>query len=694
MGVVETEKRGGVAVLWLDSPPVNALSAALRQGIQAHLREAIADGVEGIVLAGRGRAFIAGADITEFGKPFAPPGLPELVHEIEASPIPVVAAIHGHALGGGLETALGCHYRVAGTRANLGLPEVKLGLLPGAGGTQRLPRLLGVDTALGMITSGKPQRGAAAVELGLADAFAEGADVEAAVEAAIALLAERRGEDLAARRLSTRALEASEETEAALAKWEATVAKKMAGLHAPAAILRCVRAAIGQDFEAGEKVEREAFLELMSGAQSKALRHIFFAERKASKVKGLDAKPRPLAEVAVIGGGTMGSGITASALNAGLAVTMLEVSEEAKAEAEGRVAGHIQGGVKRGKISEAQAKARLDAFRVTTDYADLGDADLTIEAVFEDFGIKEKVFAALQEVAKDGAVLASNTSYLDVDRLAATTDRAPDVLGLHFFSPAHVMKLLEIVRGAQTSDEVLATALALAKKMGKVAVVAGNCPGFIGNRLYRHYQREAGLLVLEGASPAEVDGALTAWGMKMGPLAVGRPRRPRHRLHGAALGGRRRHPPPGLPRRRSPRRGRPQGPQDRRRLLHLRGRAARGREPGGGRAHRRGAGEGRRGGPADRGRGDRRALRLRPRQRGARCVAEGIAQRASDIDVVYVYGYGFPAHRGGPMHHAEAVGLGAVLERVRAFHDGSGEAAWAPAPLLVERAGANPAVWG
>jgi 3-hydroxyacyl-CoA dehydrogenase len=694
MGVVETEKRGGVAVLWLDSPPVNALSAALRQGIQAHLREAIADGVEGIVLAGRGRAFIAGADITEFGKPFAPPGLPELVHEIEASPIPVVAAIHGHALGGGLETALGCHYRVAGTRANLGLPEVKLGLLPGAGGTQRLPRLLGVDTALGMITSGKPQRGAAAVELGLADAFAEGADVEAAVEAAIALLAERRGEDLAARRLSTRALEASEETEAALAKWEATVAKKMAGLHAPAAILRCVRAAIGQDFEAGEKVEREAFLELMSGAQSKALRHIFFAERKASKVKGLDAKPRPLAEVAVIGGGTMGSGITASALNAGLAVTMLEVSEEAKAEAEGRVAGHIQGGVKRGKISEAQAKARLDAFRVTTDYADLGDADLTIEAVFEDFGIKEKVFAALQEVAKDGAVLASNTSYLDVDRLAATTDRAPDVLGLHFFSPAHVMKLLEIVRGAQTSDEVLATALALAKKMGKVAVVAGNCPGFIGNRLYRHYQREAGLLVLEGASPAEVDGALTAWGMKMGPLAVGD-------LAGLDIGYMARRSADAVD------------------IHPLAFRVADRLVEAGHKGRKTGAGfytyaDGRPVGENPEAAGliaeEREKAGVVGRQigaeeivercvyalvnEGARCVAEGIAQRASDIDVVYVYGYGFPAHRGGPMHHAEAVGLGAVLERVRAFHDGSGEAAWAPAPLLVERAGANPAVWG
>ncbi|MGF1468311.1 MAG: 3-hydroxyacyl-CoA dehydrogenase NAD-binding domain-containing protein [Sandaracinaceae bacterium] len=674
MPTVEIEKRGAHAVVWLDHPPVNALSEDLRRELMAALEVLTADDtLEGAVIAGRGRAFIAGADISEFGKPLAPPGLPEVCRALEGSPKPLVAAIQGHALGGGLEVALACHYRVAGPRASLGLPEVTLGILPGAGGTQRLPRLVGLEAALRMMTSGRPVGATEAKSLGLVDEVTDAA----VVEAGLALLG-ARSDALDDRRLSRRRLTADAEAHETLARWRDAVAKSAPGVLAPARIVDAVEAALGESYDAGEARERALFTELMASDQSAALRHLFFAERLSAKVPGLAAEPRPVGHVGVVGGGTMGSGIAVAALNAGLPVTVVERPEALDAT-RGRIRGALEAGVKRGKLRPEDMDAHLARLTLATDAAALAKADLAIEAVFEDLEVKRAVLTALDAALPAGAVIASNTSYLDLDALAAMTGRPEDVVGLHFFSPAHVMKLLEVVRGAKTAPDVLATALAFAKSLRKIAVVAGVGPGFIGNRLYRPYQREAGRVLLEGATPSQVDGALTGWGMKMGPLAVSD-------LSGLDIGY-------------MARRAAPDGTVDRDafrvhdRLVEA---GDKGRKTGAGFYRYEG------GRPA----GDnprvvgflaeaRRAVGAEARavedaeiverciyalvNEGALTLAEGVAQRASDIDVVYVNGYGFPRHRGGPMHYAERVGLADVLARVRAF-------GWTPAPLLVEAA--------
>ncbi|MEM1415820.1 MAG: 3-hydroxyacyl-CoA dehydrogenase NAD-binding domain-containing protein [Myxococcota bacterium] len=677
---VTPERRGARVVLWLQNPPVNALGHGLREALLRELVAADEDPeVTGIVLAGRGKTFIAGADIREFGQPPRDPWLPDILRRMEAAETPVVAAIHGVALGGGLETALGCHYRVAGARARLGLPEVSLGLLPGAGGTQRLPRVVGMEAALRMMTSGKPAGPAEARELGLVDALADGMDAEAVVATALRFLDTKEGEALPrASRLPVPDADGAAIVEA----WRAKVAKRHAGEDAPAAIVEAAAATLGDDYDAGEAKERELFAGLMKGGQSKALRHLFFAERLSAKVPGLSATPRALGRIGIVGGGTMGSGIAIAALNAGFPVTLLEQDQGALDAGVERVRKGLEAGVKRGKLTAADATLRLAKLRSSVDAEALADADLVVEAVFEDMDVKKRVFTTLERVAKTGAVLASNTSYLDVDALAASTGRPTDIVGLHFFSPAHVMRLLEIVRGAQTDDAVLATALAFAKKLGKVPVVAGVCPGFIGNRLYRVYQREAGLALFAGATASQVDAALEGFGMRMGPMAV-------NDLAGIDIG------------------------------YMARKAAAPGEvDPNAFRVHDllvEGGDKGRKTGAGfyvyedGKKQGENpklpalleqaaAAAGVTPRElsaeeiverclyglanEGARALAEGIAQRASDIDVVYVNGYGFPRHRGGPMHHAEAVGLAAVLERVKAF-------GWEPAPLLEERAAAG-----
>ncbi|MEO0324793.1 MAG: 3-hydroxyacyl-CoA dehydrogenase NAD-binding domain-containing protein [Myxococcota bacterium] len=675
---VTSETRGRRVVLWLDNPPVNALGHGLRAALLAALETADGDAdVDGIVLAGRGRAFIAGADIREFGQPPQDPWLPDLLTRLEALATPVVAAMHGVALGGGLETALACHYRVAGPAARLGLPEVSLGLMPGAGGTQRLPRLLGLDAALTMMTSGRPKNAVAARELGLVDALATGPSAEDAVTEALALLSRHAGDPPP--RLSERTLDATLENEALIAGWQERVAKKHPGEAAPVAIVRAVAATLEGDYAAGEARERALFAELMDGPQSAALRHLFFAERLSAKVPGLEAKARPLGRIGVVGGGTMGSGIAIAALNAGLPVTLLERDRGALEAGVLRVKNGLEAGVTRGKLSAQDMTLRLGKLRATVDDEALADADLIVEAVFEEMAVKRQVFARLERVAKAGAVLASNTSYLDLDALAAGTGRPGDVVGLHFFSPAHVMRLLEIVRGAATEDDVLATALAFAKKLRKVPIVAGVCPGFIGNRLYRVYQREAGRALLAGATPEAVDAALEAFGMKMGPLAVSD-------LSGLDIGyAARREAAPGTV------------DLDAFRVHDLLVEA-------GDKGRKTGAGfyvyaDGKKTGPnarlpafleqaaADAGVTPRTLSAEEIVERcvyglvneGARALAEGIAQRASDIDVAYVNGYGFPRHRGGPMHHAEAVGLRAVVERIEAF-------GWEPAARLVASA--------
>ena len=513
---VSYELLGDIGVMSIDNPPVNALSHAVRQGIQDAIRQAQEDASKAIVIICEGRTFVAGADIKEFGRPPKEPWLPELLAEVEASGKPVVAAIHGTALGGGFELCLASHYRCALASAKVGLPEVKLGLLPGAGGTQRVPRLAGIAATLDLITSGNPISATSAEALGLIDRIVEG-ELRAG---ALAYAQELVDKGAACRRTS--GLPSPVADPAACAEFRTQLAKRARGLIAPQRIIDCVEASSRLPFPEGMQMERDAFLELMAGSQSAGMRHLFFAEREAARVPGLD-KATPLREirsVAVIGAGTMGSGIAMNYANAGLPVKLLEVSDDALGRGLEIIVRNYAGGVKRGKMSEADAIARRDLIQGTTDYADLGDADLVIEAVFEDLSLKQDIFERLDDVCKPGAILATNTSYQDVNKIAAVTRRAADVIGLHFFSPAHIMKLLEVVRADETADEVLATCMAMAKKIRKIPVVSGVCYGFIGNRMLQHYGREAQLCLIEGGTPETIDTAMQQWGMAMGPMRV------------------------------------------------------------------------------------------------------------------------------------------------------------------------------
>jgi 3-hydroxyacyl-CoA dehydrogenase len=677
---VRYELVDGIGVITVDNPPVNALSHAVRQGIHDALAAAQQDTSIAVLIVCEGRTFIAGADITEFGKPPKEPHLPDLCNSIEASSKLVVAAVHGTALGGGLEVALACHYRCAVQGARVGFPEVKLGLLPGAGGTQRLPRLIGAGAALDLMTSGNPVDAAQAANLGLIDHIVDG-DLG---DAALAWCGELAAKDVQRRRTSELAVESV--PDGMLDAYRATLARRARGQIAPQKIVDCVEASLTLPFTEGLRIERENFIECLQSPQSAALRHMFFAEREAARVQGLskDMPLRDVNRVGVIGAGTMGSGIAMNFANAGMQVALLEVSDEALGKGLGIIDRNYQGGVKRGKMSEEQALEYRGRITGTTDYESLSDADLVIEAVFENLELKQEVFGKLDAVCRQGAILATNTSYQNVDRIAAATKRPQDVIGLHFFSPAHIMKLLEVVRAEKTADDVLATCMALAKKIRKTPVVSGVCYGFIGNRMLGHYAREAQLCVIEGATPEQVDAVMEEWGMAMGPLAV-------FDLAGLDVGYKARQ---GLP---EAERGDPRAFRVADALVEMN---RLGQKTGAGFYRYDPDTRKRSSDPvvltliereaAELGvtRGDIDADEIVDRllfalvNEGMNILDEGIAQRPGDIDVVYVYGYGFPAWRGGPMHYADSVGLANVLERVREFEQRFGSENWTPAPLL------------
>lgn len=688
---VTTVSHGRVAVITFGQPPVNSLGYALRRELAASIDAAIADpSVAAIVLTGANGIFSAGADIKEFGtsKALAAPDLRGLIDLVESSPKPVVAAIEGACFGGGFELALGCHYRVASGAAMLGLPEVKLGLLPGAGGTQRLPRLIGIESALNMIVSGDPLPAPLGGGPPLLESIADGSVVAAAVT-----LATRRIEELKGRSpRRTRDLRVSEPaSDAFLGFARNTLKGRFPHLPAPLAIVEALEAAAKADFDAGMGTEWRLFVELMSGSVSGALRHAFLAERAAAKIPDVpEAAPvREIKRVGVIGAGTMGTGIAINFLNAGIPVTLLEVGPEALDKGVARVAETYEGQVRKGRIEPDEAKARVALLTPTLKYEDLAAADLVVEAVFEDMTIKEQVFRKLDGVAKAGAILASNTSTLDLDRIASVTRRPADVIGMHFFSPANVMRLLEVVRGKETGKAVLATVMKVARTIKKTAVVSGVCDGFIGNRMIEQYLRQALFLLEEGASPAQVDAAIEGFGFAMGPFKMSD-------LAGNDIGWHIRK-----------RRYRDQPSMKYSKLadqLCERGRFGQKAD----------------GGWYDYEPGDRNArpspvvedlirtfrveAGLRPREipkaeivdrlvyalvnEAAKILEEGVASKASDIDIVYLHGYGFPAWRGGPLCHADAVGLYNVARRMAEFaRNPHGDPEfWIPAPLLARLA--------
>jgi len=669
-----------IGVVTIDNPPVNALSQAVRQGIYDAIHAAQSDASKAILILCAGRTFIAGADIREFGQPPQEPHLPDLCAEIENSSKLVVAALHGTALGGGFEVALSCHYRCAVAAARVGLPEVKLGLLPGAGGTQRTPRLAGAMAALDLITSGNPVDAERAASLGLVDHLVDGDLRDAALKWCRDLVAKK------APRRKTSELRVESVSDGVLADYRARLARRARGQVAPQKIIECVEAAMTKPFPDGMATERKKFIECMQSPQSAAMRHMFFAEREAAKVRDLpaDTPLRSIDTVGIIGAGTMGGGIAMNFANAGMQVTLLEVSDEALSNGLQTIDRNYMGGIKRGKLTETEALERRGRITGTTNYATLADADLVIEAVFENLALKQDIFAELDTVCKQGAILATNTSYQDVNRIAAATRRPQDVIGLHFFSPAHIMKLLEVVRADKTADDVLATCMALAKKIRKTPVVSGVCYGFIGNRMLGHYAREAQLCVIEGATPEAVDTAMEQWGMAMGPLAV-------FDLAGLDVGYKARQ---GLP---EDRRGDPRAFRVADALVEM-GRC--GQKTGAGFYRYDPDTRKRSNDPEVQALIEREASALGVDRRdvdsgeivdrlifalvneGMKVLEEGIAQRPGDIDVVYVYGYGFPAVRGGPMHYADTVGLEQVLARIREFEKRFGSENWSAAPLL------------
>ncbi len=687
---VKTSLRGAVAVLVMDNPPVNGLGHALRSGIIDAIDAAMANAdVRAVVLTGSATAFSGGADVREFGTPRSgqAPTLLAVVAAVEDAAKPVVAAIAGNCLGGGLELAMACHYRVALAKASLGLPEVKLGLLPGASGTQRLPRLVGLQTALNMVVYGAPVAAARLEGTALLDQVVAGDDMEALLSAACALA--EKVADRSPPKVRDRKVDKTD-ADAFLGFARNTVAATSKNFPAPLKCVQAVSGAVKLSWAEGMKQERELFLGLMQTPESRALRHVFAAERAATKIADApkDMVLRPIQKVAVIGAGTMGGGIAMAMANAGLEVTLLETRQDALDRGLATIAKNYEGTVKKGRLKPEAMAERLGRITPTLDYAALADADLVIEAVFEDMGVKEAVFTQLDQVCKPGAILASNTSYLDVNRIASFTKRPRDVLGLHFFSPANVMRLLEIVRGEATAPDVLASCMALAKRIKKIAVVSGVCDGFIGNRMLARYGMAAARLIDAGASAQQVDGALQRFGMAMGPFRVSD-------LAGLDIGWATR-------KRRAAESGQPMAPMVANRLCEA-GRF--GQKTGSG-WYRYEAGK----------REPivdpvveqmvtehRQALAITPRRisddevvercvyalvnEGARILEEGIAARASDIDVVYLNGYGFPLHRGGPMLYADIVGLANVVRALRRFAAEPGaDPSWQPAPLLLRLA--------
>ena len=682
--VVRYERRDGVGIITVDNPLVNALSKAVRQGLVDALMQGLSDGeARALVVIGAGRTFIAGADIKEFGKPLEPPDLNLIISGLETASKPTIAAIHGTALGGGLEVALGCHYRIALATAQVGLPEVKLGLLPGAGGTQRLPRLVGAKAALDMITTGDFVRAGRATELGIIDEVIDGELLEGAL---------RFAQSVASRPTAQRRIRDREEkiaeargNAALFAEYRNAVKRRARGQESPLRCVDAVEAAVNLPFEQGLKREREIFQELVSSTQSRALVHAFFAEREAMSIPDIpaDTPTRPVKNAAVIGAGTMGGGIAMNFANAGIPVTMVETSQEALERGLGIIRGNYAATVAKGRLDQGAMDKRMGLIKGTLDLAAVKDADFIVEAVFEEMAIKKELFAKLNKLAKPGAVLATNTSTLDINVIAGETKRPQDVIGTHFFSPANVMRLLEIVRGGRTGKDVIQTTMKLARSLAKVPVLVGVCDGFVGNRMIFQYSREAEFLLEDGALPWQVDKALTDWGFAMGPFAMSD-------MAGNDVGWRIRKQQAAT------------RPNDRR-YSHLsdqiceKGRYGQKTNAGWYR-YEKGSrtplpdpeieqlilAESKRLGIARKPIADEEIVKRTVYalvNEGAKLLEEGIALRSGDIDVIYLTGYGFPAWRGGPMFYADTVGLDKVYADMKRFHEAEGFF-WRPAPLL------------
>ncbi|MEA3259736.1 MAG: 3-hydroxyacyl-CoA dehydrogenase NAD-binding domain-containing protein [Pseudomonadota bacterium] len=679
--VVSYRLEGDIGVIGVDYPPVNALGQGVREGLVNCLRQGLEDDqAKALVVIGEGRTFPAGADIREFGKPPAGPALPDVISEYESSDKLVIAAIHGTALGGGLEVALGCDYRVALESAKVGLPEVKLGLLPGAGGTQRLPRLVGAKAALDMIVGGNPVKAKDAFKVGIVDEVVGGDLLEGALAYARKLVAEN------APLRKIRDLDVKKEDADLFTNYEKSIARKQRGFKAPFHCIKAVQAAVELPFDEGMKRERELFAELLVSPESRAQRHVFFAEREVAKVPGLpkDTAKRDVKSAAIIGAGTMGGGIAMNFANAGIPVKILEVKEDALERGIAVIRKNYENTAKKGRITQEQVEQRMALIQPTLSYDDLGDVDLVIEAVFENMDVKKAVFTELDRVCKPGAILATNTSTLDVNRIASFTKRPEDVVGMHFFSPANVMKLLENVRGEKTSDEVVATVMDLSRRIGKVGVLVGVCHGFVGNRMLHKRQAEAVQLVNEGANPAQVDKVLFDLGFPMGPFAMSD-------LAGMDVGYRireelRKEDPDNAP------------PRNWTDDLVEQGRL----------------GQKTQAGVFDYKEGDRTpvpssevdALIAKFREEngiqsrdisdqeilercmyimvneGAKILEEGIAARPLDVDVIWIYGYGFPVYRGGVLFWADSVGLKTIYDKVSQIHQETGSDTWKPAALL------------
>ena len=683
---VDLDRRGRIAVLTINNPPVNALSQHVRQGLRDGVTQAIADAAVGaIVITCAGRTFIAGADITEFGKPPREPGLHEVLDLIESSLKPVVAAVHGTALGGGLEVALACHYRVGVRTARFGLPEVKLGLLPGAGGTQRLPRVVGVEKALQMIVSGDPIGADAALNHGLIDAIVDGDLTAAGVAFAEKVLSERR--PLKKIRDLEDALAAARGKPEVFADFRKSGARQTRGFRAPESCIKAVEAAVNLPFDAGLKRERELFLELMASPESKAQRYFFFAEREAAKIPDVppDTPAKEIKTAAVVGAGTMGGGIAMTFANVGIPVSVVEISREPLERGLAVVRKNYEATASKGRLTAADVDTRMGLIRGTTDFGAIADADIVIEAVFEEMAVKKDVFAKLDKICKADAVLATNTSTLDVNEIAGATARPESVIGMHFFSPANVMKLLEVVRGAKTSKPVIATAMSVGRRIGKVPVLVGVCYGFVGNRMLHQRGKQAERLILEGALPQQVDKVLYDFGFPMGPFAMGD-------LAGLDVGWR-------------IRKGRGERALIADRLCEL-GRF--GQKTGAGYYRYEGSDRtpipepvvekiilevSREQSVQRRPISDQEILErlLYPMvNEGAKILEEKLAIRASDIDVIWVYGYGWPVYRGGPMFWADQVGLKAIKTRMLEMQHRHGDV-WQPAALLSRLADAGKA---
>jgi 3-hydroxyacyl-CoA dehydrogenase len=680
--------RDGIAVITMNNPPVNGLGSVLRPGIMDGIKKAGADpAVKALVIIGSAKAFSGGADIREFNTPkmTVPPSLPEINDAQDACAKPMIAAIGGFALGGGCELALGCHYRVALPRSLIGLPEVKLGLLPGSGGTQRLPRVVGAAQAVQMMTTGNPVPAEKALGLGLVDEIVQGDLLEGALSFAKKLIEQKKGP----KRIRDMTVKVEGEPKAFFEKARAEVGRAARGFPAPLEIVACVEAAATRPFDEGRKFERERFAFLVEGKESKALRHMFFAERQTAKIPDVpdDTPVRPIKSAAVIGAGTMGGGIAMNFANAGIPVSIMDMTQDAVDKGVAKIKANYASTVSKGRLKQEAMDKCMALIKPVTKLEDGKDADIVIEAVFERMDVKQDMFKKLDAIMKPGAILATNTSTLDVNAIANVTKRPQDVIGTHFFSPANVMRLLEVVRGAKTAKDVLATTMKLGKRLKKVPIVSGVCDGFIGNRMLERYTQQAGFLLDEGASPMQVDAALQKWGMAMGPFTMSD-------MAGNDIGWdvrkRRYYEKPDMV-----------YSQFADKVCEL----------------------GRYGQKTNKGfyryePGNRKPMPdpevdallekyrkengLQPRQisdeeivercifalanEGARILEEGIALRASDVDMVYLTGYGFPAHRGGPMFYADTVGLPKAVAAIEKFMQGYNGNQWKPAPLLVKLA--------